>query len=113
MTQLMSAPANEAAPAAQAWLQVLGSRDFAGWLAEQNVSLALTTYQAGKLFLIGRQTGGRISVFERTFSRCMGLCIDGPTLWMSSLYQLWRLANGLKPGNQRDGHDAVYIPRVG
>jgi uncharacterized protein (TIGR03032 family) len=82
-------------------------------MAEQNVSLALTTYQAAKLFLIGRQPGGRISVFERTFNRCMGLCVDGPTIWMSSLYQLWRLENGLKPGSLRDGHDALYVPRIG
>ena len=98
MTQVVTAAPNEVAPAAQPWLEVLGSRHFAAWLAEQNVSLALTTYQAGKLFLIGRQTGGRISVFERTFNRCMGLWADGPTIWMSSLYQLWRLENGLKPG---------------
>jgi uncharacterized protein (TIGR03032 family) len=113
MTQLVTAPPNGAAPAAQPWLEVLGSRHFAAWLAEQNVSLALTTYQAGKLFLIGRQTGGRISVFERTFNRCMGLCADGPTIWMSSLYQLWRLENGLKPGQLHNGHDALYIPRLG
>jgi uncharacterized protein (TIGR03032 family) len=112
MTELMTPAANGTTTEAQPWLQILGSRSFAGWLAEQNVSLVLTTYQAGKLFLIGRQAGGRISVFERTFNRCMGLCVDGPTIWMSSLYQLWRLENGLKPGSLRDGHDALYIPRA-
>jgi uncharacterized protein (TIGR03032 family) len=95
MSHVVTAAPNEVAPAAQPWLEVIGSRHFAGWLAEQNVSLALTTYQAGKLFLIGRQTGGRISVFERTFNRCRGLWADGPTIWMRSLYQLWRLENGL------------------
>ncbi len=29
------------------------SRQFPNWLAEQRISLAFTTYQAGKLFLIG------------------------------------------------------------
>ena len=112
MTQLMTASPNGTAPTAQPWLEVLGSRYFAGWLAEQNVSLALTTYQAGKLFLIGRQTGGRISVFKPPlFNRCMGLWADGATIWMSSLYQLWRLENGLKPGHLHNGHDALYIPR--
>src|ERR1700688_3246182 len=107
MTQVTTVVTNGAAPAAQPWLEVLGSRHFAGWLAEQNVSLALTTYQAGKLFLIGPQPGGRISVFERTFNRCMGLCIDGSAIWMSSLYQLLRLENGLKPGQLHNGHDAL------
>jgi uncharacterized protein (TIGR03032 family) len=109
----MTTATNGAATEAQPWLQVLASRHFSAWLAEQNVSLALTTYQAGKLFLIGRQTSGRISVFERTFNRCMGLWTGGPTIWMTSLYQLWRLENGLKPGHLHDGHDALYIPRIG
>ena len=37
------------------------------------------------------------TVFERTFNRCMGLWADGQTLWLSSLYQLWRFENVLKP----------------
>jgi uncharacterized protein (TIGR03032 family) len=109
----MTATPNGIAPIEQPWLEVLGSRHFAAWLEEQNVSLALTTYQAGKLFLVGHQAGGRISVFERTFNRCMGLCTDGPTIWMSCLYQLWRLENGLKPGQLHNGYDALYIPRIG
>ena len=35
-------------------LTVIASRGFYDWLASQNVSLATTTYQAGKLMLIGR-----------------------------------------------------------
>jgi uncharacterized protein (TIGR03032 family) len=109
----MTAVPNGAVPTKQPWLEALGSRHFASWLGEQNVSLALTTYQAGKLFLVGRQTGGRISIFERTFNRCMGLCAHGPTIWMSSLYQLWRLENALKPGQLHNGYDALYTPRIG
>ena len=100
-------------PSSEPWVQVLGSRHFSAWLAEQNVSLAFTTYQAGKLFLVGRQVDERISVFERTFKRCMGLWADGPSIWLSSLYQLWRLENGLRPGQRHDGYDAVFVPRVG
>jgi hypothetical protein len=47
MTEVMTAAPNGVAAAEQPWLEVLGSRHFAGWLVEQNVSLALTTYQAG------------------------------------------------------------------
>ena len=53
-----------AAPANEPWLEVTASRQFPAWLAEQNVSLALTTYQTGKLIMIGRHDG-RIAVFER------------------------------------------------
>jgi uncharacterized protein (TIGR03032 family) len=95
------------------WIEVTSSRQFPAWLAERRISLAFTTYQAGKLFLLGQQPDGRLSVFERTFNRCMGLWGDGQTLWMSSLYQLWRFENALAPGEQYNGHDRLYVPRVG
>jgi uncharacterized protein (TIGR03032 family) len=101
-------------PAAdEPWAQVYSSREFPGWLAEQRVSLAFTTYQTGKLFFIGLRPGGQLAAFERTFNRCMGLWADGQTLWMSTLYQLWRFENVLKPGFLHDGCDRLYVPKVG
>ncbi|MCA9693044.1 MAG: TIGR03032 family protein [Nannocystaceae bacterium] len=94
-------------------LQITGSRHFPGWLAEARVSLAFTTYQAGKLFLVGVREGGRLALFERTFSRCMGLCPSGRSLWMSSLYQLWRFEDALADGQEHHGHDRLYVPQVG
>ena len=80
------------------------------------MSVAFSTYQTGKLFLIGLKLDGRLSVFERTFERCMGLCrsADARTLWMSSLYQLWRFENALPPGERApDGYDRLYVPQLG
>jgi len=91
-------------------LEILGSRGLPGWLASQAVSLAFTTYQAGKLFLVGLQPGGRLALFERTFNRCMGLCASADGLWMSTLYQLWRFENILPAGAEHEGHDRLYVP---
>ena len=113
MDEGRTAESDQAAQPERPWLEVLGSRHFSGWLADHNVSLAFTTYQLGKLFVVGRKAGEQFSVFERTFSRCMGLWSDGTTMWMSSAYQLWRLENALKPGNAHNGYDAMYVPRVG
>ena len=93
-------------------LELTGSRQFTSWLHEQRASLAFTTYQSGKLFLIGMQNDGRLSVFERTFNRCMGLWSDAQTLYMSTLYQLWRFANALEAGQTHEGYDRLYVPRV-
>jgi uncharacterized protein (TIGR03032 family) len=100
-------------PPAEPWLEVTSSRHFPAWLAEHRVSLACTTYQTGKLMLLGRKPDGELAVFERTFNRCMGLWADGQTLWMNSLYQLWRLENVLRPGVRYQEHDRLYVPRVG
>jgi uncharacterized protein (TIGR03032 family) len=95
------------------WVEVSGSPRFPNWLAEQQVSLAFTTYQTGKLFLLGVSPVGRLAVFERTYNRAMGLWADGQTLWLSTLYQLWRLENLLQPGESHQGHDRLYVPLVG
>jgi uncharacterized protein (TIGR03032 family) len=104
--------ANAPAAPEEPWLEVTASRHFAGWMAGQRISLAFSTYQAGKLFLVGHNPDGQLSVFERTFSRCMGLWADGQTLWMSSVYQLWRFENALRQGVQHNGYDRLYIPRL-
>ncbi|HJZ55726.1 MAG TPA: TIGR03032 family protein, partial [Gemmataceae bacterium] len=95
------------------WLEVTSSRGFPDWLAEHRIGLACTTYQTGKLLLLGLRPDGQLAVFERTFNRCMGLWADGQTLWMSSLYQLWRFENALAPGHRYQDHDRLYVPRVG
>ena len=94
------------------WVEVTGSPHLSAWLAEQQVSLAFTTYQTGKLFLLGRHPEGRLAVFERTFNRAMGLWADGQTLWLSTLYQLWRFENLLRPGELYQGHDRLYVPKM-
>jgi uncharacterized protein (TIGR03032 family) len=108
----MSAPPQQPPPEGP-WVEVTGSSRLASWLAEQQVSLAFTTYQTGKLFLLGCQAHGRLDVFERTFNRAMGLWADGQTLWLSTLYQLWRSENLLRPGELYQGHDRLYVPKVG
>ncbi|MBT3765197.1 MAG: TIGR03032 family protein [Rhodospirillales bacterium] len=88
----------------------MGSRQLTSWMAENTLSLAFTTYQTGKLFFIGLQPDGRLSIFERTFNRCMGLCADDNTLYMSSLYQLWRFENFFEEGQNHEGFDRMYVP---
>ncbi len=97
-------------------LAITGSRHLAGWMSDNRVSLAFSTYQAGKLFMVGLQPDGRFSIYERTFNRAMGLYAsdDAQTLWMASLYQLWRFENFVpKGGATADGYDRLYVPTLG
>jgi uncharacterized protein (TIGR03032 family) len=95
------------------WVEVIGSPRLPDWLAEKRVSLAFTTYQTGKLFLLGLHPEGRLAVFERTFNRAMGLWADGRTMWLSTLFQLWKFENLLQPGEIYQGHDRLYVPKTG
>ena len=92
------------------------SRHFPEWLAATGVSLAFTTYQAGKLFLLGVRPDGRLSVFERTFARSMGLGVsaDGSSLVLATQFQIHRFDNILPAGQfSPDGFDAIYAPHAG
>jgi uncharacterized protein (TIGR03032 family) len=101
-----------AAGGAQPLLEISNSRQFTAWLAEQNLPLAFTTYQTGKLFLVGLQPDGRLSIFERTFNRAMGLWASAETLFLSTLFQLWRFDNALPRGQSHQGYDRLYVPQV-
>ena len=109
---MVNATSNSAAIHTTPSLEISTSRQFNSWLHEQNLSLAFTTYQAGKVFLIGLQPNGKLSIFERSFDRCMGLYTTGSTLYLSSLYQIWRFENALQPGQIHDGYDALYVPQI-
>ena len=94
-------------------LEITTSRQMLAWLAEQKLSIALTTYQIGKLFFLGLTPNGELSVFERSFNRCMGLCSTDNGLYMSSLYQVWRFENIFTRGEIQDGYDRLYVPQLG
>lgn len=88
------------------------SRHFESWLSGFNASIAFSTYQAGKVFLIGHGEQG-ISIAERTFARCMGLSARADRFYLASLYQLWRFNNVIDPGGDYQGYDKLFIPHVG
>lgn len=93
-------------------LDIRTSRNFGNWLKSNNHNLAFTTYQVGKIFMIGNNPDGSVHISERTFPRCMGLAIKDNTIWMSSIFQIWRFENSLLPGQSFQGYDKVYIPQM-
>jgi uncharacterized protein (TIGR03032 family) len=93
---------------------ILTSRGLPAWLAAQGVSLALTTYQAGRLFFIGRKPDGGLRAHERMIEHCQGLWTDGTDLWTSGKTMLWRFRNDLPEGARTErGADRRFAPREG
>lgn len=105
----MRPPAPSPSPA----LDVQADAGLWDWLAAQDISLALTTYQSNRLFFIGRKAEpGRLALHERLFDKPMGLCwqADSDSLLMTCRYQLWRLHNRLPAGQTHEGGDRLYVP---
>jgi uncharacterized protein (TIGR03032 family) len=102
------------APAADPAPILLGSQNFPAWLAAENVSLAFTTYQAGRLFMIGRKPDGAMRAHERLIDHCQGLWTNGQTVWTSAKNVLWRFRNDLPEGQTTErGADRRFVPREG
>jgi len=87
-----------------------GSPGLADWLAGLDISLAFTTYQTNRLFLLGRGEQGGLAVNERLFDRPMGLFVQGDTLRMACRTQIWQLENRLATGEAHKGQDRLYVP---
>ncbi len=77
-----------------------------------DTALAVSTYQIGKLFLIGAETPGIQSVSERSFERAMGVAPQGSAgMILAGHNAIWSFANVLPAGQSLEGHDAVFVPR--
>lgn len=93
-------------------LSISASRQLVPWMLEHGLSLAFTTYKAGKLFFVSPGEDGQLAIFERTFPRCMGLLAVGQSLYLSTRFQLWKLRNVVEPGQTQDSFDSVFVPQM-
>lgn len=88
------------------------SRGLAGWLGQHKLSLAITSYQSGRIYLVGSDKQGRVSFFERIFERAMGVVGNAQRIYLGGLYQLWRFENVLRSNEIIHGQfDKCYVPR--
>ena len=82
------------------------------WMRRNRVSVAFTSYQSGRLYLLGSDPKGRLSFHERIYQRAMGIVGNGQRLFMGGLYQIWRFENILRPGQTaNEMFDRCYVPR--
>ena len=63
-------------------------------------------------FFVSADPEGKLAVFNRTFNRVMGLCVDSNQLYLSDLYQLWRFENTLEHGQSYKQFDRCYLPQM-
>lgn len=91
-------------------IEITCSGHFLEWLDEEQISLAFTTYQTNRLFLLGLKEDGALSTYERLFDRPMELCVRPDRLYVDCRYQIWQLDNALPPGVVHEGYEALYVP---
>ena len=97
-------------------IECQSSDSFSRWLAELPGTLAVTTYQAGKLALLGWRNQ-QPSLLMRQFDKPMGLAVDAGKLALATRNEITLFANG--PLLSRDylpeqpgRYEALYLPRA-
>lgn len=109
-----AAPAADAPPqqdAQKKGTQISCSRGLHNFMERNRLSFGFTSYQSGRLYLVGRMPRGRVSFHERHFVHAMGVAATPQRLYLGTQYQVWRLENVLNPGQTLEGFDRNYVPR--
>ncbi len=94
-------------------LRSVHTSNFSAILQEFDVSLLVTTYQAGKLVML-RPDGERLNTHFRGFNKPMGLAVEGDRLAIGTSVEIWEYHNApavakrLEPAGT---HDACFLPR--
>ena len=92
------------------------SPDFPELLHKLNCTIALSTYQAGKLLFISAQDDEKVIQLPRNFHQAMAIGIDMERMAVAEMNEVVVLANspGLAPlyPKQPDTYDGFYTPRA-
>ena len=88
------------------------SRGLADWLLRNRVSLAVTSYQSGRLIPVGVNGENRVSMHHELLGRAMGLWADPQRLFVATQFQMWRFENILPPARGSSMPDRYYVARI-
>jgi len=87
------------------------SDGFEKFLATHNITLAATSYQSGRLYLVGRHPSGGLVLSEEYFSKAMGLHVGQNDLYLLADRHLVHLTNTVPQNRRSQGvFDKSFVP---
>jgi uncharacterized protein (TIGR03032 family) len=86
------------------------SRYFRDWLSAYDVGLALTTYELGRVVMIGAGET-TLTATEAAFDSAMAILAGTRGLYLSTFDRVYRFQNALVDGTDYQGHDRLYLPQ--
>ena len=106
-------PSRETAPQAEAEIKYSMSPGLVNFFQIHDLSIAISSYQSGKFYLLGRNPKGGLMVNEHFFTKAMGICFEKGSLYLATLYQILRMENVLKADQQvNEVFDSCFVPRT-
>jgi uncharacterized protein (TIGR03032 family) len=108
---------NDASPSrSPARIECNASPAFRDWLARAGGSVVMTTYQAGKVAVVGWD-GRQVTLLMREFDKPLGMAVEGDRMVLATRHDVWFFNNArLLARDYREdrpgGYDALYLPRA-
>ena len=88
------------------------SQGLANFLASNNISIGFTSYQTGRLYLVGHGPDGKLALHEAVYPQAMGVTGNANRIYLGTLTQIVRMENVLNADQlANEAHDKVYVPR--
>src|SRR5678815_5863327 len=112
----MSDPAPPAAGEADSVIRVAISDSFREWMSRCGGALAVTTYQAGKVALVGYdERASQVTLLLRQFNKPLGLAARGSAIALATRHDVTLFADAPLLAhdyleNQPGRYDALYLP---
>jgi uncharacterized protein (TIGR03032 family) len=102
--------------APQTAIECSADEGFSAWLCQSGGCLAISTYQAGKVCMIG-WNGRQVTMLPRDFEKPMGLAVDDRRLAIACRYHVHLLANDPRLAHdyvsgQPGRYEGLYLPRA-
>lgn len=89
------------------------SSGFVASLRKLQISLALSSYQSGKFYLLGQNPKGGLMIDERLFQKAMGISVENNSITLATLFQIHRFENVLQKGQFINStFDSCFVPKV-
>ena len=89
------------------------SSGLVAFLKANKISFAATSYQSGRLYLVGWNPKGGLMVNEEHFTKAMGLHVHDKSLYMATSGHILRLENVLRDGEWiNKQYTACFLPRA-
>jgi uncharacterized protein (TIGR03032 family) len=105
--------ADTPAPDENAALRSVHTANLPALFERLQISLVVSTYQAGKAIIV-RNDGGALNTHFRTFTKPMGIAADGMRLTIGGANTVWEYRNMPAVAEKLDPpgkHDACFLPR--
>lgn len=101
-----------AAPQVAEDVRIGVSKGLRQWLLDNRTSFAVSSYQSGRLILVGAMDNGTVSIHQQRYDRVMGLCWSSNRLYLAARQFVWRLEDISAAAQQpATSFDVVLAPR--